>query len=210
MSDVPPLPAVLPLRGWDVSKQRLAGALSAARLARLAQAMAEDVLDALRGCACIGEMIVVSDDPAVAAVAGRYGAQTWPDAGSLNAAAATAARRLARAGAREMLIVHGDLPLLCARELSALVRVHRRERHALTVAPDRFCQGSNVLLISPPDAMSFHYGAGSCRRHLAAARESGRAAGTLFLPGCALDIDTAADLALLRQRAGPACRAGYV
>ena len=209
MSDASrPLSALLPLKGWHAGKRRLAGAVSAERLPGLVAAMAEDVFATLREAACVGAVIAVTDDPDASALAARYGAETWPDGGGgLNAGVSAAVRRLAAAGAREVMVVHGDLPLLDAGELSALVACHRREGHALSIAPDRRCQGSNVLVLSPPDAIPLGYGPGSCRRHLAAAAASGQRAGTLFLPGCALDIDTPADLDLLRRRAGAGCRA---
>ena len=196
-----PAPALVPLKGHRAGKRRLAAALSAERLRRFARAMAENVLGALADAECVGAVVALSDDPDVAELAERCGAAVWPDSGGgLNAAVAAAARRLADAGEREVLIVHGDMPLLSAGELCALLDYHRRAGHALSVAPDRFCQGSNALVLSPPDAIAPHYGPGSCRRHLAAAAAAGQRAGTLFLPGCALDIDTPADLAELRRR----------
>jgi 2-phospho-L-lactate guanylyltransferase len=59
--------------------------------------------------------------------------------------------------------------------------------------------GTNGLLVSPPTALAFAFGPGSCRRHQALAREQGIAAVALTLPGLAADIDKPADLAKLQS-----------
>jgi 2-phospho-L-lactate guanylyltransferase (CobY/MobA/RfbA family) len=71
----------------------------------------------------------------------------------------------------------------------------------VALAADRRGDGTNALLCAPPDTMSFHYGPGSFAAHREAARAAGHEPAVLDLPGLALDIDTADDLALFAERA---------
>ncbi|HST41030.1 MAG TPA: hypothetical protein VLK58_16060, partial [Conexibacter sp.] len=69
--------------------------------------------------------------------------------------------------------------------------------------------GTNALLLSPPDAIAPAFGAGSCARHVAAARRAGATCRVLRLPSIALDLDTPDDLEALRAlpRLGASTRA---
>ena len=50
--------------------------------------------------------------------------------------------------------------------------------------------GTNALLVSPPDALPFLYGPKSAQMHFAAAQERGLAAQFLALDSLSFDIDT--------------------
>ena len=66
--------AVLPIRGGEQAKSRLAGLLSAEERKGLALAMAEDVLTALAAAPALDRLLVVTGDAVVAALARRFGA----------------------------------------------------------------------------------------------------------------------------------------
>ncbi len=66
--------------------------------------------------------------------------------------------------------------------------------------PDRHGAGTNGLLLTPPDAISPSFGPGSCERHRALAHAAGAACRVERVPSLLLDIDTGADLDVLRAR----------
>ena len=65
----------------------------------------------------------------------------------------------------------------------------------MRIAPDRDGDGTNALLLSPPDLVATGFGAGSSARHRALGEAAGVAVETVIRPGLAFDIDTPQDLA---------------
>ena len=111
-----------------------------------------------------------------------------------------AASYLRDRGARGMLIVPGDVPLIDAAEINALLAQHHAQDSRVTIVPDRDSSGTNALLLSPPGCIGLRFGIDSCRRHTQSARDAGLSASVVNLPSLALDIDTAEDLTQLRLR----------
>ena len=188
--------AVVPVKELDRAKMRLAPVLSAEARRELMLAMLDDVLAALAAAPGLAGIAVVTLDAAAAALTHRYGARIIEDGArdGHSGAVTAAARRLASEGCTAMLTVPGDIPLVSAREIAALLAAHR-PAPAFTIAPSHDKRGSNAILASPPDLLPFAFGDDSFRPHVAAAAASGVAATILDLPGVALDIDTPADLA---------------
>jgi len=200
--------AVVPVKETEGAKQRLASVLSADQRQALALAMLEDVLGALAAAPGLAGIALVTLDPGARALARRYGAECWADgARDGHTGAVTAAgRRLAASGAAGMLTLPGDIPLVTAAEIAQLLTAHR-PAPAFTIAPAHDEQGSNAVLMSPPDAVPLRFGDDSFYPHLAAAEARGIAPTVLHLPGIALDIDNPTDLAHF-ARLGSRTRAG--
>ena len=79
-------------------------------------------------------------------------------------------------------------------------RQHAPPFPLVTLVPSRDGDGTNAMLVSPPDAFTPSFGPGSFARHLADAAKQGLACRTLGLPGLGLDIDEPADLDDLMRR----------
>jgi 2-phospho-L-lactate guanylyltransferase len=208
MSDMKGIWAVVPVKDTARAKQRLAAAVPAQFRQALMLAMLEDVLAALAKAPGLGGRLVVTTDPAATRLATRYGAirmTEGADDGHTGAVAA-AARRLAAQDATGMLTVPGDIPLLTADEIGRLLAAHR-PAPSFTIAPSHDEQGSNAVLVSPPEAVPLRFGEDSFFPHLAAAEARGIAPTVLHLPGIALDIDNPGDLAHFAQL-GSRTRAG--
>jgi 2-phospho-L-lactate guanylyltransferase len=190
--------AILPVKSFAQAKQRLSGGLEPDLRRRLAEAMLQDVLEALNASA-IDDVIVVASADAVAALAADAGARVLRDqAQGHNAAAALGAREALRAGAGRALFVPGDCPALDAAELDELIG-RPATVPSVMIVPDRHGTGTNALLITPPDAMTPSFGPGSCQRHAALAGGAGLLHEVVAVPSLALDIDTVEDLAALAE-----------
>jgi len=192
---------LLPLKEFAAAKQRLAGVLSPTERARLFQAMVEDVLFAISGHPDVDDVVICSSDPAAAWLACYYEVNFLPEptpGQGLNAAVNAAVREFAAAGVPEVLVVHGDLPLLGSADVATLIAAHRAQTGAaVTIAPDRRRSGTNLLVWSPLDKFAAHYGGDSFRRHSELARQTGAALAVCDLPGGSCDIDEPDDLLLL-------------
>jgi 2-phospho-L-lactate guanylyltransferase len=200
--------AVVPVKDTALAKQRLAAAVPPALRQALMLIMLEDVLAALAETPGLAGRLLVTTDPAAARLAARYGAVCMTEGadGGHTGAVAAAARRLATEGADGMLTLPGDIPLVTAEQIGHLLAAHR-PAPSFTIAPSRDEQGSNAVLVSPPEAVPLRFGDNSFFPHLAAAEARGIAPTVLHLPGIALDIDNPGDLAHFAQL-GSRTRAG--
>jgi 2-phospho-L-lactate guanylyltransferase len=191
--------AILPVKSFGAAKQRLASALGAGSRQALAQAMFSDVLASLRRVPGVDAVAVVtSDRVAEAAALGERVEVLRDTAMTGQSAAALIGIRYAQAhGFDRVLLVPGDTPLLDPGEVAALLRRALDNGTAAVVVPDRHGEGTNALLLTPPDAIEPSFGPGSCARHVASARDAGVACAVEHLPTLALDVDTGQDLELL-------------
>ena len=188
--------AVVPFKGTAQGKQRLAPVLAPAQRQELALAMLDDVLQSLSAVRELAAVLVVTVDPAAAALAAQFGARVSSDhaCGGHTAAVTGATHRLAAQGLG-LLTVPGDIPLVEPDDLRALLAAHDTAR-SFTIVPARDDMGSNAILCSPANAVPLRFGDNSFFPHLAAARAHGLEPRIVHLPRMALDIDTPEDLAL--------------
>lgn len=192
--------AVLPVKRFELAKQRLAPSLADGLRRELAGAMVADVLDALAATRAIEQTIVVTCEPSVTAPARAVGAVVVADTAESGqpAAAAIGIERALAEGAERVLCVPGDCPALDPAELAALLAPEPAEPEVVIV-PDRHGTGTNGLLLSPPRAIAPSFGQDSCERHRELARAAGVAVRIERPSSLLLDIDTRADLAALLE-----------
>lgn len=200
---------VLPVKSFGSAKQRLAGELGGGSRHALAAAMLADTLAALRRTRGLDRRLVVTADPDADSAARGQGCQVLADVERGQSAAALAGVRYALAeGFERVLLVPGDVPLLDPAELEGLVR--EQEPPAATIVPDRHGEGTNALLLSPPDVFEPSFGPDSLRRHREAAEASDVPFSVREVESLALDVDTAEDLdaltSVLEARRGVAPR----
>lgn len=199
--------ALVPLKNLRHAKERLAAELAPGVRRELVEAMALDVLAALRAVPLPPtQILLVSDDPDAALLARAAGVDLFvpgPAAEDpLNAALGEATRHVIERGAARLLVLHADLPCVTAGELRALIAVHRRQaasarESSVTLVTDGAGGGTNCLLSTPPGALPYRFGAGSRRLHQAAAESLGVAYGEFSSAGLMRDIDQPAELAAL-------------
>jgi 2-phospho-L-lactate/phosphoenolpyruvate guanylyltransferase len=182
--------------------------------------MLRRTLAILRRSEALGGVIVVGKDLAVREVARDHDAHFFRESGSpgLNGALTQVAAATVGQGVWGLLVLPGDLPHLTVASIDALLNLgqcgHRywgsgcrsstrghaspAAKHAcgqaMVIASDRDGRGTNALLLSPPDLISFSFGPDSFRRHLAAARALGLDPLVYHSPALALDLDTPDDL----------------
>jgi len=192
--------ALVPLKDLVQAKTRLAGLLRPSERRALAQAMVEDVLTVLAEHPEIERVTLVSDDPGANLLAANYGVDCWTEHSlgtrGLNAVIERASERLLAAGDEPLLVLHGDLPLLTAADISSALDCQRAS-NGLVVGCDRHGTGTNLLAFNRASVPQFCFGVDSCARHLASARSTGVPAQVLQKPGIGLDVDEPGDLALL-------------
>ena len=183
--------AVLPAKPFDEAKSRLDSVLSAGERHDLARGLLLQSLDALQASEAIDHILVVSSDPLVLKLAAEQGAETLQETrAGLNQALVQARRHALQLGARSLLVLASDLPLLAAADIDAIFAAGDA---GVVIAPDRRRQGTNALLLRPPDVIEFAFGESSFQRHLELALAAGADAQEIALPGLAFDVDVAED-----------------
>lgn len=197
-ADLSHVVVIVPVRDLETAKSRLGELLDAEERRALVTLMLDRTLRAIDEAGL--ESIVVSPDEAILARATVAGAEPLRQTGEgLNEALELALPSAVAGGATAILVVPVDLPAIDAAALRALLaNAHAAlapGRPLVAVVPDRHASGTNALLVSPPGAIGFAFGADSRERHAEAARESGAVLVELAGP-LALDVDTGEDLAL--------------
>jgi 2-phospho-L-lactate guanylyltransferase len=201
--------AIVPVKRFALAKQRLSERFPPAQRATVARAMVEDVLGALVAAPGLSEVLVVTNEPLIAKLAGQLGAQVRTDvheAGQSTAAGAGISYAL-DGGVERVLLVPGDCPALDIDELSALLQAPSDPTPSVVIVPDRHGTGTNALLLTPPDVIDPAFGPGSFERHRALAAQAGVRCDVARPATLLLDIDTPEDLAALL--AGPSERAPH-
>ena len=188
--------AILPVKEMAGAKQRLAPLLSPEERIGLMQVMLRDVLAALSAARGLAGIALVTLDPWAEALAQQHGARiiTAGARKGHTCAVVTAAGQLKAEGVPAILTLPGDIPAAKAMEIEAIIQA-ANAAPAFIIAPAHDEQGSNAILMSPPDAVKLRFGEDSYFPHLAAARAAGITPHILPLPGIAMDIDHPADIA---------------
>ena len=188
--DLGPRAVLVPIKAFHEAKGRLDRALSATERADLARAMAARVLEAAGPL----PVAVVCDDNEVADWARRRGALVvWEPGRGLNGAVEAGVDHLRDAGVTQVTVSHADLPLA-----SGLPAVGNDQ--GITLVPDRFRNGTNVIALPTDAGFRFSYGPGSFARHRVEADRLGLPWRVLDLPDLAWDIDEPSDVVPVATR----------
>jgi 2-phospho-L-lactate guanylyltransferase len=191
--------AIIPVKTLRRSKSRLARALKAPVRAALTKSILSCTLDLLQQVDRITYTLVISSDITVLDLARSKQAIDLVESESgLNAAIKQAVTWSMSRGAESILIVPSDLPLITANDFEAMFDLAIEPR-CVVIAPDRRGEGTNALLVRPPDAIDFAFGATSFHTHSARAKDRGLALHVYESASIGLDLDVPDDLALYRS-----------
>ena len=191
--------AVVPLKHIQHAKQRLAPLLTPHERAQLMLAMVSDVLDALEQTSGLTGILLVSRAPEAAELAQRHGCELYseaPGADLSESVQAAGGYLVANRDARGTLIVPGDVPLITARDVTAILAEHTR----FTLVPDSEGDGTNCIVSSPPNLIRYRFDGHSFKPHTEAAYGIGITPRIVRNDAFGLDIDTPRDLQRLLER----------
>ena len=167
--------------------------MSGRERADLARAMADRVM----GAAHPLPVAVVCDDIEVARWARAGGALVvWEPGRGLNGAVEAGVDHLRAGGVTQVTVAHADLP-----RATDLAQVG--DAPGITLVPDRYGNGTNVIALPAGTGFRFSYGPGSFARHRAEAERLGLPVHVLDRPDLAYDVDEPGDVEPVVSAAAP-------
>lgn len=191
---------LIPVKDLRGAKQRLSQVLPQEQRTLLAEAMLADVMQAVAGWQQHPPVALVTSYGPAVRLAREYGFEVIEDhenpgeTGAIEMATRVAIQR----GARETLVLPGDMPLVTSAEVEAIYSAAPVD--GVLLVPSADGRGSNAVLRRPADLIPLRFGNDSFVPHREAARATGKTVVMLELEGIGLDIDTPADLAALISR----------
>lgn len=184
---------IVPHRGLEAAKTRLAPVLDPAARERLTRALLVRVLKVAREVS--DDVVVITPSVALEPIVREANARLAVQHGlGLNSGLEEARASALADGVSTLAVLHGDLPNLAAADVQALLDAVA-DPAAVAIGPDRAGTGTNGLAQRPADAIPFRFGIGSFAAHRTAAEEAGVAVSVVERPGLAFDLDTPEDLA---------------
>jgi 2-phospho-L-lactate guanylyltransferase len=192
---------LVPVKNLADAKQRLSPVLNPEQRFALAQAMCEDVLQALAQWQNRPVVAVVTNDSFACDLAARFGFEVVADdnSGETNAIEMATAVYQER-GVGSTLVVPADIPLIDESELQKIA--DSAPAGGALLVPDSAGRGTNAAWRAPGDLFPLRFGNDSFLPHLAAAKSTGLPCVVLELPGIARDVDRPEDLEELANASG--------
>jgi len=189
--------AIIPVGMLDGAKSRLGAVLDAEERHELAASLARRTIAAAVAAPAIDEVLVVTPDDEVRALALELGARPLRQRSTgLNVGLREARGEAMAAGASAIVILPVDLPRVTPDAIDAVVApLARADRPLVVIVADRHGRGTNALVVAPPDAIDVRFGGDSRAAHAAAAVDAGALLVELGGP-LRLDLDTPDDLVL--------------
>lgn len=185
--------AVVPVKNLAVSKRRLSTVFSPLERRQLTLAMLEDVLNALTA-SVVDKIVVIGEDDQVQEMASKFGASfLWANGASLNPAIEEAISWSVQDGAKSILVVPADVPLLMAKDLNRILELGMNGGSAVVLSPSQNW-GTNALYQNPPQLIPACFGPKSFLSHIQEAYRKGISVRLHFSSGLATDIDSVEDL----------------
>jgi 2-phospho-L-lactate guanylyltransferase len=194
--------AIVPVKPFLRAKSRLAGILSPHERAGLSREFLGHALAVLGQVPSIRQTLVISRDSEALAIARERGVRTVTESGApdLNAALTRATEAAVRFGARAVLILPTDLPLLTPADVEQMTAVDGDEA-LVVIVPDRHEKGTNAVFVRPPGLIQYAFGVDSFQEHVRRARSACARVKICRLPGPALDVDLPEDFQLYQTAA---------
>lgn len=193
--------AIVPVKPLRRGKSRLSALLSEEERNRLNHHLFSNTIDVLKQVEEISDILVVSRDSNVLTFAREMGVRTVTENGTpeLNNALLRASLFSKAFSTEGVLIVPADLPLLTPADVKAFL-ADRTAPPMIVITPDRRQQGTNMLLLDPPDLLNFSFGEDSFNRHRRMAEARGAQVVIHENERIALDLDVPEDYALLKTK----------
>ena len=185
---------IVPHRGLEAAKTRLATSLSPDERMFLASQLLQRVLKVSREVT--DDVVVISPSRPLREIVEPSGSRLIIQRGmGLNEGLEQARFDALADGIETFVVLHGDLPNLQATDIETLLRaLPANGEPGVAIAPDRAGTGTNGLVLRPPGVIGFCFGTGSFAKHVSQVETAGVPLVAVNRAGLAFDLDTPQDL----------------
>lgn len=186
---------IVPHRGLEAAKTRLAPSLSPDERMFLASQLLQRVLKVAREVT--DDVVVISPSRPLLEIVEPSGARLVIQRGmGLNTGLDEVRFDALVDDVTTLVVLHGDLPNLQALDVETLLAALPADGSpGVAIAPDRAGTGTNAIVLRPPGVIGFRFGAGSFALHLEEVERAGVPLVAVNRAGLAFDLDTPEDLA---------------
>ena len=146
--------AIIPVKSLQNGKSRLSKYLSLDERKSLNNSLLINTIEVLRANKNIDLLVVVSQDLETLEIAKKLRVNYVFESGSpdLNNALYQAILKAKKCNIDKVIIIPADIPLISNNEVNEIINLSG-EPPEIVIVPDRRREGTNVLLISPPDCI---------------------------------------------------------
>lgn len=185
--------AIIPVKPFEEGKSRLNAVLQPSNRAEFNRELFDRTAAKLAVFPGAAQTIVVSRSENVLKQARRAGIVAVTETGNgLNDALSSASEVAHERGAKTIVVVPTDLPLIDALLLERVVSKASAKKTCV-LAPDERGQGTNLMVVTPPDDRIFQFGERSFEKHQILAKSRGYSVRIVNDARLAFDIDNPAD-----------------
>lgn len=192
--------AIIPVKSLQNGKSRLSTYLSLNERKNLNNSLLVNTIKVLSANKNIDLLIVVSQDLETLDIARIMGVNYVFESGSpdLNNALNQAILEAKKYNIDKVIIIPADIPLVTNKEVDEIINLSG-EPPEIVIVPDRRKEGTNVLLINPPDCIKLSYGENSFSKHIGLAKDN-KTGCKIYESNClGLDLDIEDDFNMLNE-----------
>ncbi len=184
----------IPVKVLKDAKRRLEVILRNEEKRLFCIAMIRDVLNAVSASKHVEKVTIISCDKNLLELASRRGAIALDEGESrgLNSAVERVARFCASEGAKSMLVLPIDIPLIKSRDIDKAIQ--KSYPRSIVISPSIDGKGTNALLMNPPAVIKTRFGANSFKTHINEAVSNRIQYEIYRSPRVGLDIDNPKDI----------------
>lgn len=184
---------IIPVKRLGMAKSRLSPLLSLNERKQFCLEMLKDVLTSVKTAKFVHQTVVMSMDEMALRVAKSFDAIPFIESKlGLNQAISEVTKWCIERGVSSTLILPADIPLVTSLDLNGILSLGKNWE--IVVSPSGSKEGTNALLLTPPNVIPPFYGQHSFRRHIEEALARGIGIHIFRSSRVALDIDTVEDL----------------
>jgi 2-phospho-L-lactate guanylyltransferase len=192
--------ALIPVKSLEHGKSRLAQSLDLSHRIQLTEETLRRLMHVLHAEPRVERIVVVTRDANVIEwLHGRSVEVVEEHGHGLNAALTEARTAIGRCKA--LLVLPADVAAISSHDIAALIDIaDAAPKPCIVLTPDRHSHGTNALLLHPPDAIEFAFGADSLRMHTLAAENAAVHVQLYRSESLGLDLDLPEDYELYSRQ----------
>lgn len=201
---------IVPVKRLEMAKSRLSPLLSLNERKQFCLEMLKDVLTSVKTAKHVHRIVVMSMDETALQVAKSFDALLFMESKlGLNQAILEVINWCIKRGVSSTLILPADIPLVTSLDLNRILSLGKDS--GIVISPSRSREGTNALLLTPPNVIPTFYGQHSFPKHIEEASARGMGVHIFRSWRVALDIDTVEDLiAFLAFKAEETCSYNFL